>query len=225
MARVAAGPYSDGMKRRVVVSGSGSAGAAPDVVRVQVGVRCDGVSVAAALGAAAQVVQAIGESARRAGLADRDLSTTTASVQPRWDPQGGAIVGYTAYHQLVVTVRELGDLNPVVTSLAESAGNALSIDLINLEIADLAPLRRQAREAAFADALTKAQQYAALAGRSLGAVVEVVEAAGAGMPMPYAGRKMLAMSAGDAAGLPVESGEHTVSASVQVSWELTGPTD
>lgn len=201
--------------------GSGSASATPDVVRVNLGIRCDSEGVASALADAATTVRAVTAAAREHGLADRDLASMSASVQPRWDHQGQRVVGYTAYHQLALTVRSLGDLNALIDAVAKAAGNRLVIDGINLDLADRAPLQKQAREAAFADAHDKALLYAALAGARLGAVLGIVETGGNGpMPMAYGGMKMMAAMAPDQAGMPVEAGEHSVNSSVQVAWEL-----
>jgi DNA-binding LacI/PurR family transcriptional regulator len=79
---------------RVEVSGSGSASATPDVVRVSLGIRCDSEGVAAALSAAAATVRKVSAAARSHGLADRDIASISASVQPRWNNDGSAVAGY-----------------------------------------------------------------------------------------------------------------------------------
>lgn len=204
---------------RVDVTGSGTASATPDVVRVTLGIRCDSEGVAAALSAAAATVRKVTAAARTHGLADRDIASTSASVQPRWTNEG-VVSGYTAYHQLTLLVRKLRDLNDLVEAVAEAAGNSLVIDGITLDLADRAPLAAQAREAAFEDAQAKATQYAALAGARLGRVLALVEGGGADFgPTPAAMDGRMAM-ASSGAGLPVEAGEHAVGASVRVAWEL-----
>ena len=204
---------------RVEVTGTGTASASPDVVRVALGIRCDSEGVAAALSAAAATVRKVSAAARVHGLADRDISSTSASVQPRWTNEGVAS-GYTAYHQLTLLVRSLPALNDLVDAVADAAGNHLVIDGITLDLADRGPLATQARAAAFENARAKATQYAALAGARLGRVLALVEADGEGFgPMPTAmdSRVMMKASGG---GLPVEAGEHSVGASVRVAWEL-----
>lgn len=206
---------------RVQVNGTGTASATPDVVRVALGIRVDADGVAAALGHAAETVRGVTAAAREHGLADRDIASTSASVQPRWDRNGARVIGYTAYHQLSLIVRRLGDLNGLVEAVATAAGNALVIDGITLELADQAPLAEQARAAAFADARAKAGQYAALAGAHLGRVLDVAEGGGGfEMPRPMYARRMMAGAADSAASMPVEAGEHAVTASVVATWEL-----
>lgn len=205
---------------RVEVTGTGTASSSPDVVRVALGIRCDSEGVAAALTAAAATVRKVSAAARAHGLADRDIASTSASVQPRWNNDGSAVAGYTAYHQLTLLVRSLPALNDLVDAVADAAGNHLVIDGITLDLADRAPLATQAREGAFENARAKATQYAALAGGRLGRVLALVEGDGEGFsPMPAAmdSRVMMKASGG---GLPVEAGEHSVGASVRVAWEL-----
>ena len=77
-------------------------------------------------------------------------------------------MGYTAYQNLSVTVRDAALVGALVDAFAGVAGNALTIDHIGFDVADPQPLLARARESAFADARAKAEQYAALAGRELG---------------------------------------------------------
>jgi uncharacterized protein len=74
-----------------------------------------------------------------------------------------------------------------------------------------------AREAAWRDALAGAEQYAALAGASLGPVLEIKEAP----PPPPEARPMRLMAA-DAApsGPTTDPGETTIWAAVTVTWSL-----
>jgi uncharacterized protein YggE len=210
---------------RVDVVGTGTASATPDVVRVSLGLRCEADGVSSALAQAADAVRAVSSAARAHGLEDADIASTSASVQPRWDRNGARVTGYTAYHQLTLRVRRLGDLNELIDSVAAAAGNALVIDGIALDLAERAPLEQAARAAAFANALAKARQYADLAGTSLGRVLAVVEQPGfpPGRPGPVP-MAMTARAAADSSGMPVEAGEHAVTVTVQVSWALDEPT-
>ena len=203
------------MTGRLEVSGRGRASTVPDVVRIQTGVRCDADDVSTALGDASSRAAALAQAARDHGVLDTDLRTTGTGVHPRHDREGITVVGYTAYQQLSVTVRDPALVASLVEAFAGVAGNALTIDSIGLEVADPEPLLAAAREAAFADARAKAEQYAALAGRELGKV-ERVRDVGNGGAQPRFAR----MAAG-AADLSVEMGENTVTASVAVRWELT----
>src|SRR5687768_2144790 len=124
------------MTGHIEVSGRGRASAVPDVVRVQVAVRCDADDVSSALADASTRATALAQAARDHGVADADLRTTGTGVHPRHDREGTTVVGYTAYQSLSVTVRDLGLVGSLVEAFAGVAGNALTVDEIRLELAD-----------------------------------------------------------------------------------------
>ena len=91
-------------------------------------------------------------------------------------------------------------------------GETARLSGLFFEHSDPSGLLSAAREAAFADALAKAQQFAELAGRELGAVVSVDDTAGGGpIPLP----RMAAMPMAE---FNVEGGQQQVSATVVVRW-------
>lgn len=207
-----------GHTNTVTVTGVGATSAVPDVVRVALGVRVDGDDVAGALSGAAHRLEGVTSAVKESGVAARDLSSTGAGVQPRYDRQGERVVGYTAYHQLQVVVRDVEQVGAIVVACAASAGNALTVDAITLDIADRAPFEREARDAAFALARAKAEQFARLSGATLGEVRAVAEGGsgpvGLGPEIAYR-----AMAPGSDA-RTVQPGEHTVSAQVTVVWSM-----
>ncbi|TQJ51561.1 SIMPL domain-containing protein [Phycicoccus sp. SLBN-51] len=200
----------------VEVSGVGTASAVPDVVRLDVTVRCDAEDVARALADAGARATALAEAARDHGVEGRDVQTTGAGVRPRHDRDSVEVVGYTAHQGLSLAVRDPGRLGALVEAFAGVAGNALAVDRISLEVADPEPLRARARQAAFADARAKAEQYADLAGRTLGKVTALTDVVQGGAQPRY---ELMAARAGSAGALPVELGENTVTATVVVRWD------
>lgn len=207
-----------GPRRRVEVVGTGRASATPDVVRLLLRLTVDAPDVAAALRAVGAQVTGIGATAREHGVAATDIASSGAGVHPRHDRDGQHVVGYQAFHQLAVLVRDPARVGDLVDRVAELAGNALSVDAISLELADTAELAVAAREAAFADARAKAGQYAELAGARLGDVLTVSESATGPSHRPMGKGRSMAFEAASA--LPVEAGEHTLTASVVVAFAL-----
>ncbi|MBK6886053.1 MAG: SIMPL domain-containing protein [Tetrasphaera sp.] len=203
----------------VEMTGTGTASDAPDVVALDLGVRCPGQSVAAALNDAATKLAALVDAAKTGGLADRDVQTTGASVYPQYDRDGTNVVGYVASQSLRLRVRDRARVGDLISAFSERAGNSLTIDNISLQLSDPSALLTQAREAAFADAEAKARQFALLAGRELDRVIFVADTPG-GPSMALAGARMemkdMAMRS-----MPVEAGESSVSVSVIVRWAWT----
>ncbi len=203
-------------KRSVIVTGSGTASVSPDVVRLDLRIGHEAADVAAALSGAAAQVRVVGTVLREHGVADHDIRTIDTNVHQRFD-NTGAPVGFTAEQRLGVTVRDLDLVGGILETAATSAGNALLVDGVRLDVADRSEGLQQARDAAFADARAKAEQYAALAQCALGVVLEVAESGA----MPIA-RPMMAMAARDAsAGMPIEGGDLELRASVTIRWALS----
>jgi uncharacterized protein YggE len=204
-------------KRTVTVSGNGRASVSPDVVRLDLRVGHDADDVASALAGATEGIRAVGAVVRDRGVADADIRTLDAGVNQRWDNTGTA-VGFTAQQRLAVTVRRLEAVGEILESAAAAVGNALLVDSVRLDVADRSDGLRAARDAAFANARDKAQQYAGLSGCELGAVLGVAE--GGAMPMARREAKFMAVAAASDGGMPVEGGDLELVANVTVTWEL-----
>ncbi len=206
------------MSDHVEVIGTGTAGATPDVVALDVRVQVEARDVASALADLGTRLDGAVAAAAERGVGDRDRRTTGMGVSPRWDREGQSVTGYTAHQSLRLRVRDRSRVGEVVSALATAAGDALAVDAVTLEVADPAPLLVEARAAAFADASARARQYAELAGRSLGPVLALSESPRALAPSPT----MRLASTDRAGGVPVEAGESVVSAGILVRFAL-GP--
>jgi uncharacterized protein YggE len=121
---------------------------------------------------------------------------------------------YNATNNVEVTIRNL-DTAGKVLSAATSAG-ANQLYGLRFEIEDPSPLQAEARQKAVADARSRAERLAQLAGVKLGPAVSISEAdGGGGGPVP-----MFAMAKMADASAPVERGELTVTSNVQIVYSL-----
>ena len=213
-----AGPTVAAMPDHVEVLGSGAASAVPDVVVLDARVQCEAGDVAGALADATRRVTAALGAVGEHGVDAADRRTTGLAVSTRWDREGRGVVGYTASQTVRLVVRDRERVGALIEALAGAAGDAFGLDGVTLEVAEPAPLFEQARAAAFGDARAKAEQYASLAGRPLGPVLRVTEQPERGIPVPRFAAAKAAMDAG--AGMPVEAGESTVTATVTVRFSL-----
>ncbi|MDN5795213.1 MAG: SIMPL domain-containing protein [Intrasporangium sp.] len=201
-------------KQSVTVIGSGTASVSPDVVRLDLRVGHEAPEVASALSGAAAQVATVGSLLREHGVADGDIRTIDTNVHQRFDNTGGA-VGFTAEQRLGVVVRDLDLVGTILEAAASGVGNALLVDGVRLDVADRSGGLRRARDAAFADAKDKAEQYAALSGSDLGEVLEVAESGAVPVPMPR-----MALAARDTAAMPMEGGDLELHATVTIRWRL-----
>lgn len=204
------------MESFVEVSGTGVAQAEPDVVRIVATASATWDTMREAADAVAAAAGALRTALGAAGIEGKDARTQALRFEPEWR-QEGQPQRYAARQTVAVTSRDVAGAGALVTSMVEAVGDALIIESLSFEKADAQAVALAAREEAFADALAKAEHYAALAGRSLLRVVAVTEG-------PVGGTAPLvreAKFAADAASAqPLEAGGVEVRASVTVRWAL-----
>lgn len=204
------------MRVGVGVVGAGSASARPDTIRVLLAATSTRPGVADAVVAADAAVRRIREALLATGVAPGDVPTaelTVAAEQVWVEGQGSRTTGYTASHALAVTVRvRLGEV--LAAALAAGSDDA-RLDGVRPAVEDESALRARARDAAWADALARGQQLAALAGRRLGPVLAVRELAPPDSAVRLSARQGLA-----AADLDVQAGDVALMVQLAVRWEL-----
>jgi hypothetical protein len=201
------------------VRGTGSADAAPDLLTLQVGVECRRANVGDAYGDAGRVTAAITAALRDRGVDTRDITTSGLNVRAEvnWQEGRGQIVsGYLASSVLSVRIRELAASSGIIAETVAAGGNDVRLNGLEIGFADPAAVTARAREAAWADALAAAEHLAALAGARLGKLLSIVQQPGYSVPVPVA--RMQRAAAVDS--LTVEAGESSISATVEVVWEL-----
>jgi uncharacterized protein YggE len=212
--------------RTLHVSGTGETLAQPDAAVVTLGVTTEAKEAGDALKANSAQMAAVIDALKDAGVDAKDIQTQTIRLSPRYErpaPRAGVtppaeLVGFVATNIVEVRVRRLADLGDMLDAAVDAGGN--QIQGIRFEITDRSELYDQAREAAWMNALSKAEQLAALAGAELGPVVTISESSRT--PIAYAERSMA--FAADA-GVPVEAGTESVQISLQVTWSLQQPAE
>ncbi len=213
---VAAAP-GDPVSNTVSVNGLGRTTGVPDVLRLDMGVQRTGNDVNAALNAANNDVKAIKKALDKYDVADKDVQTSQVSINPRYVGEG-KIDGYEVFQGLTVKLRDLDRAGQAISDAAAAGGNATRINNVSFDIEDNAKLITGARDAAFADAKAKAEQYAKLSGRSLGKVSQISENTEfGGGPIPYAAKTAARDSASS---VPIEAGSQQVTVNSTVVWEL-----
>jgi uncharacterized protein YggE len=203
----------------VIVSGLGKVSGTPDVLRVQLGVEVRRDDVSAALRDANTVQNRVREAVRKDGVDPKDMQTADVSLYPAYTSKG-APNGYTVNQSLTVKLRDLSKAGKTIGDAVEAGGNAARVQGVSFALEDNAALLEKARDAAYGDARKKAERYAQLSGRSLGAVELVSEQAPTGeQPMNYA-RDSLMAAPSAASAVPLDAGQSQVSVSVTVRWSL-----
>jgi len=199
----------------VEVGGVGTASGVPDVLRFTVGVEVTADGVDGALSGADDAARTVLDALRAADVPQDDVRTSNVSVYPRYGDEGQRITGYTARHDLAVTLRDIGTAGAVLASVTDAGGDAARVDGLSYALDDDSAAQAEAREAAFADARRRAEQYADLVGRELGEVLWVRENVSSPAPMPVE-----TLAAADSGSLALAPGSAGVTVRAEVRWAL-----
>lgn len=205
------------------VSAVGRVVRTPDIATVRAGVVSQGATAAAALGDNARRMAQVVRALKAAGIADRDIATSTVSLQPQYryaENQPPVVTGYQATNGVSVRFRDIGRAGPVLDALVAAGANQIEGPAMALAEPDAA------LDAARADAVKRARARAALYAQAAGLRVDRVvsinengeDAGGSPQPpTPYRARVMA--SAQDAATV-VMPGETDVTVTLQVRFLL-----
>ena len=157
------------------MTGVGTVTVTPDRLRARLRLSCSADGVAAAVTTLTERTDVVVATITEHGISGTDVLSSGLRVETRWGERQGHIEGYVATHRITVTLDDGSAFGPLLNALAGVAGNELGVDGIDQIVSDRPVERREAREAAFADARDKAEHLAGLAGRQLGKVEWVNE--------------------------------------------------
>lgn len=203
----------------ITVTGTGQAFGVPDIALITLGVQAEAANVADARETAAQRAQAVIDSVKANGVADKDIQTTQFDIQPQYDfsPTGrGAVRSYQVTNVLSIKVRKIDTTGKVLDDATRAGGNNAVVRGISFTIDDPTKLREEARAKALAEAKTKADQLARDAGVKLGKPVSITEGGG---PVPLPASALVAPRTGDTS-TPIQTGELQVNITVTVRYEI-----
>ncbi|MDD9955620.1 MAG: SIMPL domain-containing protein [Anaerolineaceae bacterium] len=208
--------------RALTVTGSGSAGGAPDMALVRLGVQTSDEDVLAAFDRSNQITADIVEALLELGIERADIQTSGLSLyqdrpyDPYSDVEDGTII-YWAQNTLSVTLRDVTLVGQALGVSVQAGAN--SIDRLSYGISDPAELEARARELAVADARARAEHLAELTGAQLGRVFSINESDG-GFRTRAESLEFAAMAADAGGTATVEAGQLSVSVQLQITWEL-----
>lgn len=209
-----------GPMSRLSVTGSGESRIAPDLAVVSLGVTSQAESATEAMRDNSNQQAAVIEALRGAGLQAADIQTSGVNLSPLMDYGDGRaprITGYRASNMVSVRVADVARLGEVMDAIVAAGAN--EINGISFQREDSASAEDDARRAAVDDARRKAEVLSAAAGLTLGPVLTIRDAPQSQGPAPV---MMRAEMAAQDSGTPIEAGELSVSAEIQIVYALLG---
>jgi uncharacterized protein YggE len=204
------------------VNGQGSVTVEPDIATLRLGIESEADTVSEAQSQAAEAMINVMDSLDDNGIADRDIQTQYFSIhretQWDWDKEEEVFVGYRVSNMVIVKIRDIEKIGTIIDDAAQAGGDFIRIDSINFSVDDPTEYYEEAREEAIADAKTKAEQLAKLAGVTLGKPTFISENMISTPPIPMTGRAF--DEAPGAFITPISPGELEVNLNLQVTYAI-----
>lgn len=208
------------MSDGITVTGTGNFDVRPDKVIIELGVSVLAETADAARRQAAETTTEVISSLEGSGIERSAMKTLGYSLAPEyeWTDRGRRDLGFRATNALRIEVNDPDEAGQAIDAAVAAAHDRATVSGIRFAVSDPSAAATEARSAAWADALARAQQLAELADRQLGRAVEIseVEASSGRPPFPVA---RLAMESQDAS-TPVEAGIETVTCRLQLRFEF-----
>jgi uncharacterized protein YggE len=211
------------IERSITVVGEGKVSVTPDVAEANVGVEVLAPTVKEATAEAKERMTAIMAALEKAGIAGKDIQTSSYSIYFERYPEVMATTeatppevegNYRVSNMVRVKIRDLDKIGAVLDEVIEAGAN--NVYGVNFTLDDPSEVRSQARAKAIDNAKAKAQELAGLNGVSLGEVLQVSEVIGGSFPT--IGMPMAVEYAGG--GGPISPGELEFSVQIQVTYAI-----
>jgi uncharacterized protein YggE len=202
------------------LSAFGESKVTPDLATITLGVQTDGPTAAGALSANAAQMTKVVAALKKAGIAERDIQTSTLNVNPQYvyvENKPPRLNGYQASNQVTIQVRDLARLGQTVDATVNAG--ATNVGGISFGLQD----PQAAEDAARLDAVKALQAKADLYARATGyKIVRLVSLGEGGGYTPAPPMPMYAMAKREMAdsSSPVSAGELKVRVDVSATYEL-----
>jgi uncharacterized protein YggE len=206
-----------GAPASITVTAQTTVEAAPDLVRIDLGVTTESKDAESAARENAQRSQAVLKALRAALGAGADIRTLGYSLGPAYEyPRDGGqprLIGYRGSNIVRVTTGELAKAGTIIDAATRAGGN--EIQLIEFTLKDEGPARADAVRKAAALARTQADALAAALGQR---IVRVLSAVEGGFTQPLADVRMANMR--ERAATPIEPGTISIPATLTLTVEI-----
>lgn len=197
------------------ISADGTSARIPDLAVIQAGVVTQAATAGDAMRQNSTRMATVLAALRRAGIAERDIQTSSVSLSPQYryaQNEPPVITGYQASNQVTVRFRDIAKSGTILDALVSQGANNISGPNLTIDKPEAA--LDEARTAAVATARARAELYARAAGLRVDRILSISESSA--MPVPPRPMMMARMeAASDATQVVAGESELTVSLSVR----------
>lgn len=210
-------PVIQGAKLDIVATGETKR--VPDVAVINAGVVTQATDAAGAMRDNAQRMARVVAALKKAGVAERDVQTSTVNLQPQYrygENVPPVITGYQATNTVTIRFRDVAKSGTILDTLVAEGVNQINGPSLQIDKPETA--EDEARVDAVKTARARAELYAGAAGLKVKRILSISEAGGYNPPPPAP--YVMAARHKEAADTAIVPGEQTVGVTVTVSFEL-----
>ncbi len=202
----------------IMVTGEGKVSAEPDLAVITIGVETRASTANTAAEDNTELMARVMDALERREIAEEDIQTVDYSIRAEIDYEDDErrILGYVVANSVSVKVRHVDQVGDVLDAVTDAGAN--NIHGIQFTFDDPSELREQARADAIADAQSKAQALASLAGVGLGKPRVISESFVE--PVPFYMESVYAVPREAGGAVPVSPGQLEVRVQVQVTFDI-----
>lgn len=204
---------------RLDLSVTGEATRVPDLAIVTAGVVTRSAHAATAIQDNADRMNRVIEALKHAGIADRDIQTSSINLNAEYrypDNQPPQLTGYTATNQLTVKFHDIRSSGKILDALVAQGVNQINGPNLTVEHPEQA--LDEARAKAVAEGRARAELYARSLGMQVVRVVSISESGGYAPPPPAPPVPMMARA--EAAYTKIVPGEQQLQVNLSMVFEL-----
>ena len=206
---------------RLDVNATGEVSRVPDLAIISAGVVTRAATASGAIGQNATRMERVVAALRRAGVAERDIQTSSINLNPEYRYREGLppqLNGYTASNQVNVRFRDIENSGKILDALVAEGANQINGPTLTIDKPETA--LDEARTRALAQGRTRADLYARALGRRVVRLISVSEGNRSGVhPMEIVVTGARIASA-DAAQTKIVPGEQQLQVTLAMSFEL-----
>jgi hypothetical protein len=190
----------------------------PDAVRFFASVSVLAKTNKDALSIASSSADAVRAALKAEAVASKDITTSSLTVYPEYNysqDKGQQLVGYRATQSFTIVVRKAESAGAVIDAVVGAGGDSVQINGVSPFIINGATATEKAREAAAADAMSRAKSYANYLGTSLGKIIYLTEVNAPTYTFPTLVGKVESSDA-----TQIDLGQTEVTVTVTTQWSL-----
>ena len=205
---------------RLDISATGSVSRVPDLAIISAGVVTKSPTASGAIADNAARMERVRAALKRAGIADRDIQTSSINLNPdyRYDNnQPPVLTGYQASNSVSIRFRDIRNSGKILDALVAQGANQINGPSLTSDKPEAA--YDEARTKALAAGRARADLYARSLGMRVTRLMSVSEG-GTNMPRPPYPMAMMAQAERSDAKTAIEPGSQDLEITLGMSFEL-----